>query len=79
MNGRAVEELVVWTVYERPSDYPHCYVARKFHITQKGAEPTGQFMLGYDLDVMRRHLERMGLVKLDRAALDEPHIVESWI
>ena len=73
------DPLEIWTVYDRPRDYPNCYVARKFVITNGKHGPTGMFMIGVDLDQMRQYLAHMGLTRMDRHPDDEPQIVESWI
>jgi hypothetical protein len=37
--------LAIWTVYDRPSDYPDRYVARCFDVSGDGAFPTGNVLL----------------------------------
>jgi hypothetical protein len=76
---RSEDPLVLWTVYDKPRDFPRCFVARKFEITTKGHRPTGMFLIGPDLDQLRQYLEHMGLSRIDRNEGDEPHIVECWL
>lgn len=72
--------LSMWTVYERPRDYPQGYIARRFEITG-GPEPrpTTDVVVGESLDVIRGYMELHGLYCLPRQEGDEPQIVENWI
>lgn len=69
------EELPVWTVYDHPRDFPHCYVARKF----LSARPTPEFIVSPDLASLREVLAYKGLIPLTRDPSDDPVILESWI
>jgi hypothetical protein len=71
--------LAIWTVYERPKDYPIGWIARMFEITRAGPQPTGHVIKCADLDPIREKLAHAGLVCLDRQDGDEPQIVESWL
>jgi hypothetical protein len=68
----------VWTVYDRPNDYPETFVARQYVIRETYAEPVGDTVIG-PLDALRARFERAGLVNICRQDGDEPQIVESWI
>lgn len=50
---------IAWTIYDHPSDYPHCYVARKFALDQ-GDEPVPQreVMTSPALDAIRAAARR---------------------
>lgn len=81
--GAAINDLLIWTIYERPGDYPNSFIARPFSTlvgASQGGEPYG----------MRCHLEAatlnelrlllpMGLTRLDRSPGDESAIVETWL
>ena len=72
--------LEVWTIYQRPADYPGGFVAR-MHVVGATAAlcgPTDRAYFGPTLDSVRGQLPS-GLVCLGREAGDEPQIVESWI
>ena len=71
--------VAVWTVYERPKDYPIGWVARMFEITRAGPKPTGCVIKCAALQPIQEKLARAGLVKLPRSVEDEPQVVESWI
>ena len=73
--------LAIWTVYERPKDYPDKFVARRFDIGSEGAKPTASIIVTPDLQTLREILllELHLSVCLTRNAADEPHIVESWL
>lgn len=64
----------IWTVYDRPLDFPHNFVARKF----VGIQPTESTITGNSLEEVRAGLPP-GVVKLDRAPDDDPKIVEVWL
>ena len=67
--------FALWTVYDKPKDFPGLYVARKFTL----AGPTPTTMTSEDLDALRNALARMGLVPMARSPEDDPVIIESWI
>lgn len=71
--------LSVWTVYDRPSDYPDSFVARR-HVVRAGGitVATLDAVFSTSLDGVRAKLPP-GLYRMPRHADDEPHIVESWI
>lgn len=73
------ESLDIWTVYERPSDFPDMYVARRFEITAGKAEPTTEFIAAKLLAPVRRAMQERGLYRLDRNPNDEPQVVECWL
>jgi len=65
-------ELLIWTVYERPRDFPQSYIARP-HTTLKTRGPLPEYLEGV------RALLPQGLACLDRLAGDEAPILETWI
>jgi hypothetical protein len=72
--------MIAWTIYDHPSDFPDCYVARKFAL-DKGAEPVPQreVMTSPTLDAIRGQLAAIGLMRFPRNAGDDPKIVETWL
>jgi hypothetical protein len=71
-------ELVLWVVYDHPSDYPEDWVARQHVIGIAGSQPTDRTMIG-SLESIRAALRRSGFVQIDRSETDDPVIVESWL
>jgi hypothetical protein len=71
--------LPIWTVYERPRDYPTGFVARMFVVGKEGSKATGHAMKCLELEPIREKLHRAGLVLVPRDPQDEPQIIESWI
>lgn len=70
----------LWTVYDRPKDYPNSFVARRFLIDAYGAKPTESIIISDNLRVLRNILAyEMHLTCLNREQGDDPNIVESWI
>lgn len=71
--------LTMWTVYEKPKDYPIGWIARMFEITRAGPKPTGSVIKCAELEPIRMKLARAGLMRLMRDESDEPQIVETWL
>lgn len=71
--------LSFWTIYDKPDDYPHCFVARRFEVRRGIAEPfrTADAIISADLEAVRSQLPQ-GLSLIPRELNDAPHIVESW-
>jgi len=70
--------LAIWTVYDRPSDYPEGFIARLHEFADGESNPTGTTMTG-TLEQMQAWFERAGLAKISRSPEDEPQIVEVWL
>jgi hypothetical protein len=75
------EAIRLWTVYDRPYDFPNSYVARLFEVRFPGGElrKTASIMVCPDLEQLRGHLLEMGLYCMKRQQGDDPCIVETWI
>ena len=67
--------LKMWTIYDHPSDYPDCFVAREFVLDK----PTENFIACNDIDSLRGQLLDMGLTCVPRSPEDQPQIVETWL
>lgn len=74
------EPLVMWTIYDHPSDWPDWIVARAWYC-DKGPEPVpgDRLLMNKDIDKMRALMVDMGLVCLGRNEGDDPAVVETWI
>jgi hypothetical protein len=75
--AHADADLLVWTIYAMPSDFPQSYVVRPFS-SKYGKGLTVHFEHP-QLNAVRGALERMGLVRLDRQEGDDANIVETWL
>ena len=71
--------LSLWTVYDRPADYPDDVVARRFEISAGEPVATSDVLLAPSLTTLRRKLMTRGLVGLMRTGGDDPAIVEVWV
>lgn len=71
--------LVMWTVYDHPRDFPHCFVARKYEVGVGGVCVTREVMVSDKLEKLRTILLKRGLTCLTRNAQDDPKIVETWL
>lgn len=67
----------VIAIYDRPSDYPHQYVARIFD----SDKPTNIILLGNILSKIREDIKfnLPQMVRLPRAGNDVGSLVETWI
>jgi hypothetical protein len=68
-------KLTMWTIYDRPKDYPHGFIAR-LHEVPGG--PTPCELYG-ELEDLRERFRQAGFTPLVRGEGDEPPIVETWI
>lgn len=68
----------MWTVYERPTDYPDGHIARMHIVDGTGSQPTPHFISG-ELEMLRKVLRYAGLICMARSPPDDPKIVESWL
>jgi hypothetical protein len=74
-----MDTLYMWTVYERPSDFPNNFVARLFKIGRGASLPTDTVMISASLEKIREQMQLRGLTCLPRAPEDDPKIVEVWL
>jgi hypothetical protein len=71
-------QLLIWTIYEHPSDYPDWFVARPHIIRPKSAGPLPMHLMAKDLETLRAMLPD-GLTRLARMPGDDPCIIETWV
>jgi hypothetical protein len=70
--------LAIWTIYDRPKDFPDGFIARRFEVSGGVSGPTKDTITG-KLEDIRQAFWKAGLCKLSREEGDEPQIVESWV
>jgi hypothetical protein len=75
----AAPRMLIWTVYEKPSDFPELFVARPFIIGNGTARPMTLCLTGKTLAEVRAFLEPYGLTCIPRQEGDDPRIVETWL
>jgi hypothetical protein len=73
------KELIMWVVYDHPSDYPDQFVARQHIIGIGGQRLTDRMMAASTLENIQAAMTNLGLVRIDRDMADDPVIVESWL
>lgn len=76
-NAHEEGDLLVWTVYDHPKDFPDTYIVRP-HSSSR-AKPLAVHFSHPDLELIRYILERAGLICMQRSEADDPTIVETWI
>lgn len=70
--------LSIWTLYERPRDYPEGYIARRFEVRPGSSVATDDIRTAPTLDALRKALPK-GLYCIQRNPEDDPVIVETWL
>jgi hypothetical protein len=70
--------LNIWTIFDKPRDYPHGHIARRFEIGSGQTIATDDSLVG-ELEELRQVFWQAGLMKLSRSEGDEPQVVESWV
>ena len=71
------DNLTLWVIYERPSDYPDSYVVRMWHVTARYQE-AGEAKAFPTLEEARAHIPK-SLWPIPRSPEDDEKIVETWI
>lgn len=71
-------QLLIWTVYDHPLDFPDWFVARPHIIRPKTSGPLPMHLMARDLNVLRAMLPD-GLTRLKRDPNDDPFILEVWV
>jgi hypothetical protein len=70
--------LTIWTIYDRPTDYPDSYVVRPWILSSGSEHPIpGAAVAAPDLDAAR-DLVPAGSFRMERNPDDDPCIVETW-
>lgn len=69
--------LIMWTVYDHPDDYPDHYVARKWLAGDAWLEPTDEVLVDTDLAALRKRMPPW-LYCMPRQEGDDSKIVEVW-
>jgi hypothetical protein len=70
--------LSIWTVYDKPDDYPTGFIARRYEVGAGTIYATPDTLVG-DLETIRAALASASLTKLTKHAKDHANVVESWI
>lgn len=71
--------MSLWTIYNRPKDYPKDFVARRSLILRAGViGVTDDMFTAKTLDEIRALLPR-GLYRIERQPRDDAKIVEVWL
>ena len=69
--------LPMWTVYDRPKDHPHGFIARLHEV--KGAPIATAMTVKGELEAIRETFKRAGMIVIERDPKDDPKIVETWL
>jgi hypothetical protein len=71
--------LKLWTIYERPAEYPNLYVARESEVGgEKNAPRTKRLKFSSDLSALRKQMEQLGLTRYARDSEEQPYLLEVW-
>lgn len=74
-----IKPLEMWTVYDHPTDFPDCFVARLWLIDADGPKPSTFALKSESIDELRSALVDQGLTVLDRMPGDDAKILEVWL
>lgn len=76
----SVPVLSLWTIFDRPLDYPEHVVAREFVVLRGHNDPvaTPTVIVGASIDEVRALLPP-DLMRLHRDPIDHPTVVETWL
>ena len=69
----------MWSIFDKPLDYPQGYIARKFEITKEGVKPTKDTIKDKSLEEIREGFIELCYFCIPREAADVPSLVESWM
>jgi len=69
------DNLIMWVVYDHPSDFPDYYVARKWIME----DPTGEIIMATTLQGVEDKLRDWGLTCMTRMDEDDPKILSVWL
>jgi hypothetical protein len=73
------ESLSIWTIYDKPKDYPEIFIARRFEIQAGEAVATTDIIRSPFLGTIRNHMQERGLYRIQRNENDDPCVVECWL
>jgi hypothetical protein len=69
----------MWTVYDRPRDYPDHVVVRRCYVGAGVVMHSAECELFANVEHARESLALRGLTCIGREPGDEPQIVEAWL
>ncbi len=72
------DELIMWVIYDHPIDYPDCFIAREFIVTNISVA-TNHIITSPDLEKLRTNFIEEGYTCIPRSSMDELQIVETWL
>jgi hypothetical protein len=78
LSAASLGQLLIWTIYDHPKDFPEWFVARPFIIRPKTSGPMPMHLIAKSLDTLRLMLPD-GLTCLQRQPTDDPTIIEVWV
>ena len=79
--------LHIVTIYEKPTDFPDSFVARRFTVGKNGVVfSTSDYQISPTIEPLREWAKKQISKRagwdgcnMGRCINDEPHIVESWL
>jgi hypothetical protein len=75
----ADDALRMWTLYEKPADYPDAFVLREWVITGGGAVPMRGTFVASKLETLQGMMADKGLTFIPRDPRDPPHILGVYL
>lgn len=72
------DALIIWTIYDHPSDYPDEYALRSWKVADSGLYGGSVAAHHADLEEVRSCIPP-GFQRIERDPSDDPVILESWV
>lgn len=82
MSGAAARQpraWTVWVIYDKPADFPNCFVARRWTVMGTQLDPTTDLIICPQLEIIRTHMRSFGFRRFDRLPADDACVVETWL
>jgi hypothetical protein len=72
-------ELIFYTIYDHPRDFPDHYVLRPHYVGRHGIRAGPVACLSESLAALREPLEAAGLLRFVEGPSGDPAILETWL
>lgn len=73
------DAMIMWVLYDHPSDFPDDIVARKFAIAAGEVTATDETKTFASTDEAQTFFSEFGFVAIPRQDDDDPVIIASWV
>jgi len=71
--------ISVWAVYDKPTDYPDRFVARRYQIAEGETTATEDVMISTDIEIIHHFMQKLNLFRTEPFENDDKKIIEVWL